>query len=252
MYWWLTREFSHRCTSQLPLKITNSNVHSPYDLIISSIINFDHFSKPENGLKRKSLANRFIWILLMWSDQIPAKWRITSIIPTAWTAHFQVLSLHSWKQVKSQYSQGTINPEQTFKSVINLAFGDTAIENLEEHRNDFSVFHQKESMQEGSRDCPRRGWDEVFALWRMWKRPYSEREWILRDWQRGGVAGSKGAWTQMPSCRPWSEDKTSLKEQGNSTVWDLRNDCHHITILGKILSGQVSLEELEAIASLHE
>lgn len=46
-----------------PLKITHCNVYPSYDLIISSIINYDQFSKPENGLKRKSLANRFLWML---------------------------------------------------------------------------------------------------------------------------------------------------------------------------------------------
>lgn len=48
----------------LLLKITCFNVRPSYDLIISSIINFDQFSKPKNGLERKSLANRFVWVLL--------------------------------------------------------------------------------------------------------------------------------------------------------------------------------------------
>lgn len=56
----------------------------------------------------------------------------------------------------------------------------------------------KESMQEGDWNFPKKGMGKVFALWRMWKSPDPAREWNLRDWQRGGVAGSKGAWTHPP------------------------------------------------------
>lgn len=62
-YWWLTYECSHRCIFMFPLKITHSNVYPRYDLIISSIITYDQFSRPENGLRRKSLANRCLWML---------------------------------------------------------------------------------------------------------------------------------------------------------------------------------------------
>lgn len=62
-YWWLTYECSHRCIFMFPLKITHSNVYPRYDLIISSIINYDQFSRPENGLRRKSLASRCLWML---------------------------------------------------------------------------------------------------------------------------------------------------------------------------------------------
>lgn len=62
-YRWLTYECSHHCIFMFPLKITHSNVYPSYDLIISSIINYDQFSRPESGLQRKSLAKRCIWML---------------------------------------------------------------------------------------------------------------------------------------------------------------------------------------------
>lgn len=63
--------------------------------------------------------------------------------------------------------------------------------------------------------------NEVFALWRMWKRPDPGRGRVLGDWMRAGGVAASGAWTQGPSCRPRSEDKIFLKRQGSSTFWDV-------------------------------
>ena len=86
--------------------------------------------------------------------------------------------LHKVENVlKLSISREQINPEKSFKNLVtDLEFGLSAIENLEEHKNGFPVFHQKESTQEGSQNCPRREWDELFALWRLWKRTDPERE----------------------------------------------------------------------------
>lgn len=107
--------------------------------------------------------------------------------------------------LKLNISREQINPEKSFKNLVtDLEFGLSAIENLEEHKNDFPVFHLKESTQEGSQNCPRREWDELFALWRL-----------EEDWSREGVNPERekeeddriqGGWPQVPPCMSQSEE----------------------------------------------
>lgn len=198
----------------LPLKITRPKFPSPCDLIISSIINFDHFSKPENGLKRKPFANRLIWILLDVVGPVLAGWGVTSIIPAAWTVHFPKGSIYL-------YTVEILKLISTFQGnskVLSHHFSiwHRCYRKLRGRQKRFSSLPPKRIHSRRKLKLSKKGMGWGLSFWRMWKRPDPESEWILRDWQRGGVTGSRGAWTQMPSCRPWPEEKTS--QRGQATV----------------------------------
>lgn len=115
--------------------------------------------------------------------------------------------------LKLNISREQINPEKSFKNLItDLEFGLSAIENLEEYKNDFPVFHRNESTQEGSWNCARREWDELFALWRLWKRTDPEREQTLRERKRR-MTGSRGADLRCPLVGHDQKNKLPWKDR---------------------------------------
>lgn len=107
------------CTFTLPLKIAHSQVFLRHDLIVSSIINYDQFSRAENGLQRKPLAGGLLWTLPDAAETHPCKGGITGVIlqPALHMFPREVLSAHSRKLSKTQQSKGVINPVRTFKRI---------------------------------------------------------------------------------------------------------------------------------------
>ena len=129
--------------------------------------------------------------------------------------------------------------------VINLVLAFNTEETWRNTKVSFQASTKKKKNQTRRRlKLSKRGWNEVFVSCRTWQRPDLERERVLKDWWGGGVIGTrnKGAWTQLPSCEPGSEDKSSLKGRGRHSVWDLRNNYAMNTILGKVPSDLVNIE----------
>lgn len=217
----------------LPLKLTHFNVHPSYDLIILSIINFDQFSKPENDLNRKSLANRFIWILHGMVGPNPCqmnnhKYNSYSMNSTYSKGKYYLHTTENLLKLSITREQLILSNLSKFELLVwNL------VSPLKHTWRTTKVIFQSSTKNKTKQNkiltgtklnCPRRGWNKVFVLWRMWKRSDPEKEWILRDWKRGAVTGTNSAWTQLPSCKLRSEDKSSSKGPNSNNVWDLRND----------------------------